>query len=51
MLNKVGDAAKSVANKVKSYLHFSKPDEGPLRDYETWMPDFVEGLAKKLFLL
>jgi len=45
MLNKVGDAAKSVANKVKSFLHFSKPDEGPLRDYETWMPDMIKGLS------
>lgn len=45
MLGKVGDAAKSVANKVKSFLHFSKPDEGPLRDYETWMPDMIKGLS------
>lgn len=45
MINKVGDAAKSVANKVKNFLHFSKPDEGPLRDYETWMPDMVKGLS------
>ena len=46
MLGKVGDAAKGIANKIKSFLHFSKPDEGPLRDYETWMPDFVKGLAQ-----
>lgn len=46
MINKVGDAAKGVANKIKNFLHFSKPDEGPLRDYETWMPDFLKGLAK-----
>lgn len=45
MLGRVGDAAKSVANKVKSFLHFSKPDEGPLRDYETWMPDMIKGLS------
>ena len=42
----VGDAAKSVADKIKSFLHFSVPDEGPLTDYETWMPDFMGGLAK-----
>lgn len=42
----VGDAVKSVANKIKSFLHFSVPDEGPLTDYETWMPDFMGGLAK-----
>ena len=26
--------------------HFSVPDEGPLTDYESWMPDFIGGLAK-----
>lgn len=45
MLGKVGDAAKSVGKKIKDFLHFSRPDEGPLREYETWMPDFVKGLA------
>lgn len=45
-INAVGNAAKGIANKIKSFLHFSKPDEGPLRDYETWMPDFMKGLAK-----
>jgi phage-related minor tail protein len=48
MINRVGEAAGKIANKIKSFLHFSRPDEGPLRDYETWMPDFVEGLANSL---
>lgn len=42
----VGDAVSSVANKIRSFLHFSVPDEGPLTDYESWMPDFMGGLAK-----
>lgn len=42
----VGDAVKSVADKIKSFLHFSVPDEGPLTDYESWMPDFMKGLAE-----
>lgn len=42
----VGDAVKVVADKIKSFLHFSVPDEGPLTDYESWMPDFMGGLAK-----
>lgn len=42
----VGDAVKSVADKITSFLHFSVPDEGPLTDYESWMPDFISGLAK-----
>ena len=40
------DAASSVASKIRSFLHFSVPDEGPLTDYESWMPDFMDGLAK-----
>ena len=42
----VSDAVKGVANNIKAKLHFSRPDEGPLREYETWMPDFMDGLAK-----
>lgn len=45
-ISAVGDAVKSVADKIKSFLHFSVPDEGPLTDYESWMPDFMGGLAK-----
>ena len=46
MIQGVRDAASSVADTIRSFLHFSVPDEGPLTDYETWMPDFVGGLAK-----
>lgn len=45
-IGKVGEAAKGIADKIKSFLHFSVPDEGPLTDYESWMPDFMGGLAK-----
>ena len=34
MIGKVGDAVSSVANKIRGFLHFSVPDEGPLTDYE-----------------
>ena len=44
-IGKVGDAVKGVADKIKSFLHFSVPDEGPLTDFESWMPDFMKGLA------
>ena len=40
------DAVSNIAETIKSYLHFSVPDVGPLTDYESWMPDFMEGLAK-----
>lgn len=39
-------AAKGLAGTVKSFLHFSRPDVGPLREYEQWMPDMVKGMAK-----
>ena len=42
----VVDAVKGVGERIKSFLHFSVPDEGPLTDYESWMPDFMGGLAK-----
>lgn len=45
-MGKVTDAVKNVAGNIKSFLHFSVPDEGPLTDYESWMPDFMGGLAK-----
>lgn len=37
---------KSVAGSISEFLHFSRPDKGPLHEYEQWMPDFMEGLAK-----
>lgn len=46
MIQSVIDTVASLASKVASYLHFSRPDVGPLHDYETWMPDFMRGLAQ-----
>ena len=49
VLNAIGgfvDTVKGLASKVASFLHFSAPDVGPLKNYETWMPDFVGGMAK-----
>lgn len=39
-------AVKNVASTIATYIHFSRPDIGPLRLYEQWMPDFMSGLAK-----
>ena len=44
----VADEVKGVAGKIAGFLHFSRPDVGPLRDYESWMPDMVKGMAKGL---
>lgn len=49
MISKVTDAVEGVADKIRSFLHFSRPDEGPLREYETWMPDFMDGMAKGIY--
>ena len=45
-ISKVKEAVTDVAETIRSFLHFSVPDEGPLTDYEDWMPDFMGGLAK-----
>lgn len=41
-------AATSVASSIKSVLGFSRPETGPLRDFESYMPDMVAGLARTL---
>lgn len=41
----ISNAAEWVASKLRAFLHFSRPDVGPLRDYEEWMPHFMQGLA------
>jgi hypothetical protein len=45
-VGKVVDAVKGVGAKIKRFLHFSRPDEGPLHEYEEWPRDFVEGYAQ-----
>lgn len=42
------NSVKNVAATIASYLHFSRPDVGPLRDYEAWMPDMMQGMASSL---
>lgn len=46
MIDGVVGAVKNVASAIASVIHFSRPDIGPLRSYEQWMPDFMSGLAK-----
>ncbi len=45
----IGDTVGSVVDTITSFLHFSKPDKGPLREYEKWMPDFMSGLAQGIY--
>lgn len=44
--SKVKSAVNGVANRIRSNLHFSEPDEGPLKDFHTYMPDMLELMAK-----
>ncbi len=35
-----------VANTVSRFIHFSEPDEGPLKDFHTFAPDMMQLFAK-----
>ena len=41
-VGKVGEAVKCVADKIKSFLGFSEPEDGPLSDFHTYMPDMID---------
>lgn len=40
------DKVRSMADTVRSYLHFSHPDIGPLKDANKWPRDFVQQYAQ-----
>lgn len=41
----IAKAVSWIGDIIKGFLHFSRPDEGPLREYESWMPDMIQGMA------
>lgn len=45
-LSSLWSTVSEVASGIWSYLHFSEPETGPLRDFHTWMPDMMKGLAE-----
>lgn len=45
-ISALSNAVTGVANKIKSILGFSLPEEGPLSDADTYMPDFMELLSQ-----
>ena len=47
-LQELREKVRQIADNIRAQLHFSRPDEGPLRDYETWMPDMIKGMAASL---
>lgn len=46
MIGKITSAVSDIADTIFGWLHFSRPDVGPLRQYETWMPDMMAGMAR-----
>lgn len=45
-IDKVGEAVGEVADKIKSFLGFSEPEDGPLSNFHTYMPDMIDLMAK-----
>ena len=44
--SEIAEACRSVAGTVSDYLHFTRPEKGPLRYYEEWMPHMMQGLEE-----
>ena len=45
-VNGLINQVKKIAETIEEFLGFSTPEKGPLHKYNTWMPDFLNGLAK-----
>lgn len=44
-VNKIVSTVRGIADKIRSFLHFSVPDQGPLADADEYGPDFIDLLA------
>jgi TP901 family phage tail tape measure protein len=40
------EKVKAMADSIRSYLHFSEPDKGPLKDFNSWPRDMMEQYAE-----
>ena len=40
------DKVRGMADNIRSYLHFSEPDKGPLKDFNSWPRDMMEQYAQ-----
>ena len=45
-ISKLSDTLKGAADKVKSFLGFSEPEEGPLSNFHTFAPDMMDLFAQ-----
>lgn len=54
-IEEIKKTMKDVAATIKSYLHFSEPDEGPLSNFHTYAPDmmklFAQGILDNAYLV
>ena len=42
----ISDACTDGADTIRSYLHFSVPDVGPLTEYESWIAGLYAGVSR-----
>lgn len=42
----IGEAVGGIADKIKGFIGFSEPEEGPLSNFHTYMPDMMEMMAE-----
>ena len=46
MIDKVKETVGNVAQKIKDFLGFSEPKDGPLSNFHTFMPDMIDLMTK-----
>ena len=44
--SRVTTAMSNLTSKIRSYIHFSEPDVGPLSDFNSYMPDMINTLVE-----
>jgi len=40
------DSVRQMAEEIKSMMHFSEPDKGPLKNFNDWAPDMMKQYAE-----
>ena len=45
-IGRIRDVMSDVAETIASFIHFSEPDEGPLSNFHTYMPDMMRQIAQ-----
>lgn len=46
MWGNLTNTVSNTASTIWSYLHFSEPEKGPLKNFHTWMPDMMREMAE-----